>query len=191
MKLSWSQKLFLKLNSRIGKSKIFDGLMYFCAVFLIYILGGMVLGWGAFILFDEDPSKFVLLIKLLLTVHIFAIGLSYLQAAFWRHPRPVVDFSDIKRIFRTIETWKSFPSDHMTISCSFAFVAVLVGAPLLFGIVLVSMALLVGFARVYCGVHYPRDIVGGAVWAFLFTWISPWLLENVAQPVYSAIKLFF
>ena len=191
MKLSWSHKLFLRVNAHIGKSKIFDRLAYFCAIFLIYILGALVLGWGAFILFDSQPAQFDLLIKLLLTAHLFAIGISYIMAFVWPHRRPRAELENINMIFKTIETWKSFPSDHTTISFLFAFIAIIVGAPLWFGILLIVLASTVGSARVYCGVHYPRDILGGVVWAGIMAFASPWLLTHITQPIYNFIKLLF
>ncbi|PLX26482.1 hypothetical protein C0581_04440 [Candidatus Parcubacteria bacterium] len=191
MKLSWSHKLFLKINAHIGKNKFFDAVAYVCAIFLIYILGAMVLGWGAFILFESSPDQFDYLIKLLLTAHVFAIGISYILAVIWPHRRPRAELENIKNVFRTIETWKSFPSDHTTISCLLAFIAIIVGVPVWFGALLVILALIVGSARVYCGVHYPRDIIGGIVWAGVVALMSPWLLENITQPIYDWVTLFF
>ncbi|MBT3538574.1 phosphatase PAP2 family protein [Candidatus Parcubacteria bacterium] len=191
MKLSWSHKLFLKINSNIGKSRFFDALMYFCAIFLIYILGLTVLGWGAFVLFDKSPDQFALLIKLLFTAHLFGFGISYVVAILWKHPRPIARFPDIKRMFKAVDTWKSFPSDHTMISYLLTFVAIMVGIPLWFGIVLVILSFIIGSARVYCGVHYPRDILGGVVWAGIIALASPWLLENITQPIYNLVKAFF
>lgn len=41
--------------------------------------------------------------------------------------------------------------------------------------VLIFWALIVSYSRMYLGVHYPTDIIGGAIWgssiAFLFHWI--------------------
>ena len=55
----------------------------------------------------------------------------------------------------------SFPSDHAT----FAFAVA--GATLAWrrglGLVCLAMASIVGLARIYVGVHWPSDIVGGAV----------------------------
>jgi len=37
---------------------------------------------------------------------------------------------------------------------------------------------LMGIARVYAGVHWPIDIVGGAVVGLLSAWFMHWLLRG-------------
>jgi undecaprenyl-diphosphatase len=56
---------------------------------------------------------------------------------------------------------QSFPSDHSTAAFGIAF-AVLVFLSRRWGSVLILIAVLIGFARVYDGVHYPGDI-GGSI----------------------------
>jgi len=79
----------------------------------------------------------------------------------------------------------SFPSGHAMES---AIIYLTLGAMLMRAterpitkayclIVAVTLTLLVGASRVYLGVHYPTDVVGG--WIFGFAWASVcWLVEQ-------------
>jgi undecaprenyl-diphosphatase len=57
---------------------------------------------------------------------------------------------------------QSFPSDHATAAFAAAF-ATTAFLSRRWGIVLTVCALLIGFARVYDGIHYPADVGGSAL----------------------------
>ncbi|MFZ1301452.1 MAG: phosphatase PAP2 family protein [Candidatus Microsaccharimonas sp.] len=72
------------------------------------------------------------------------------------------------------ETSLSFPSGHATASMALALVVIMLlwrtrwkKAALIAGTIYV---LLIGFSRLYLGVHYPTDILGG--WLLSITWVS-------------------
>lgn len=77
--------------------------------------------------------------------------------------RPYMKLSGI-RIVGSRDKGSSFPSGHT--SQSF-FMATLVlnhfQAGLLVSIALYAIALFVGITRIYVGMHYPRDVLGGAI----------------------------
>jgi membrane-associated phospholipid phosphatase len=80
------------------------------------------------------------------------------------------------------ETDFSFPSGHAMMSSALAFSAIY----LLWrtrwrwpAIVIGTMYVLaIGFSRLYLGVHYPTDIIGG--WAISFIWVSI-VAHNIAR----------
>lgn len=190
MNLSWSHKLFLKINAQIGKNKIFDRVMYFCAHGLLYILGLLVMSWGAFVLVgvSEHPITFTIMAKIFITALVFAEIFSYGLALIWRHPRPIIQFPDIKLLLHPIENWKSFPSDHTIVAVILASLTIMSGVHLFFGILLIIIALLIMCGRVYVGVHYPRDIIGGIIVGLFFSFTALWLLLHVTQPLYDMLK---
>jgi undecaprenyl-diphosphatase len=92
---------------------------------------------------------------------IVAIAVGLVLERILNRPRPFVELG-FEPLFRHAQD-SSFPSDHTLLGVA------LVG-PMLWrspkqGVWLLVWALLIGFARVAAGVHYPSDIIGTAVLA--------------------------
>ncbi|MFI9176434.1 phosphatase PAP2 family protein [Streptomyces lincolnensis] len=108
---------------------------------------------------------------------------------------PIRGFVERPRPFRTHEglevlvagkTDYSFVSDHATITMALA-VALFV-AHRKFGLVGLGLALAEGFCRVYMGVHYPTDVVGGfALGTAVALLLSP-VAMALLTPVTKAIE---
>jgi len=188
MKHSLDQKLFLQINQQVGKRKWLDFIMVFCAKWLIYVLAVIVLSWAIVFL---QPEWFKLYIKLLLSTIVCGVLFSLIQALIWRHTRPIVCLPRIKLLFNTMETWKTFPSDHTLIAFSLVFITFFMGASWCLFFFLLCLALLVGIGRVYSGVHYPKDVLGGICFAAVFSFLSYWLVVFVTQPMYNFIINLF
>ncbi|MFF3375473.1 phosphatase PAP2 family protein [Streptomyces sp. NPDC002680] len=77
---------------------------------------------------------------------------------FVERPRPFVDHQGLE-VLVSGKTDYSFVSDHATITMAMG-VGLFV-ANRRFGLVGIGLALVEGFCRVYMGVHYPTDVVGG------------------------------
>ena len=84
----------------------------------------------------------------------------------------------------------SFVSDHATITMAMA-VGLFV-AHRKFGLFGIALALLEGFCRVYMGVHYPTDVIGGfalgTAVALLLSPLAMALLTPVARAVEGSAK---
>jgi len=182
--MSFNQRLFLKINGLAGRYKSLDLVMYLCAHWLIYALIFLVLTWGEITLGSSD---FKLFIKLLLTAIFAAISASWLLAIFWPHPRPIIELAETKLLVHPAQNWKSFPSDHTTLSFLLVFIAFLSGANYTFTVLFVVLATLVAIGRICAGVHYPRDIVGGFLTALSFSLLASWLVLNITQPIYNLL----
>ncbi|MFI1965930.1 phosphatase PAP2 family protein [Streptomyces pathocidini] len=77
---------------------------------------------------------------------------------FVERPRPFVDHDGLEVLIAG-KTDYSFVSDHSTMAMALG-VGIFV-AHRKFGLAGIALALLEGFCRVYMGVHYPTDVVGG------------------------------
>ncbi len=98
-----------------------------------------------------------------------ALALNGVIGRLWYHGRPFVD--GIGHTFMHHAPTSSFPSNHGTIMFTVALVLAMSTAPAArrFGRSLLPLALVVAWARVFLGVHWPMDMVGGLVMALAMT----------------------
>lgn len=165
MILTFNQRLFLAINRRSGQSAFFDRIMFVVAHYLLYpVMAGYFFWLSRYFGADEFEWQALLWILALL----LSFMASYGVAVVWRHPRPVRELPQTKLLFHTLGTWKSFPSDHSIAAAIPASLAFFAGAPLWFFALLAFGCAVLGYARVYAGVHYPRDIAGGWLIGALF-----------------------
>ncbi|GHH79573.1 phosphatase PAP2 family protein [Kitasatospora indigofera] len=80
-------------------------------------------------------------------------------AAIVNRPRPFVDHTGLDVLVAGKEGTHSFVSDHSTMSMGIAVALFLVNRRL--GWIAGGLALLQGFCRMFMGVHYPTDVIGG------------------------------
>ncbi|MGW0117807.1 phosphatase PAP2 family protein [Streptomyces sp. NPDC003327] len=103
---------------------------------------------------------------------------------FVERPRPFKDHQGLE-VLVDGKTDYSFVSDHATMAMAIA-VGLFV-AHRGFGLAAIGLALAEGFARVYMGVHYPTDVVGGlALGTAVALLLAPVALA-LLTPVVSAV----
>ncbi|XAW90627.1 undecaprenyl-diphosphatase [Vibrio sp. CDRSL-10 TSBA] len=161
---SFNHWLFLLINPSHQPSPALLELAKLCAelpVFLIPLC--LALLW-----MRDKHSKTVAFNAGLTTV--LALAVNYAISLVWYHNRPFVDHLGIKLISHASDS--SFPSDHITLFASVAFYLCFEKSLRKLGLVLLALSLSTGWARVFVGVHYPFDILGGylisALTALLF-----------------------
>lgn len=83
-------------------------------------------------------------------------------------PRPFQSLDHV-RLLVGMPHGYSFPSGHTTIS--FAAATAIFGKHKRLGVAALVLAALIGFSRVYVGVHYPFDVLGGVLVGILSGWL--------------------
>ena len=155
-----------------------DGLIYLVPVALaaLWLRGGMVLRSMALRAF---------------LVAMVAVGLNQVIGLFWQHPRPFAIGLGHAWIPHAADS--SFPSDHATVLFSLAFTFAAGGAGA-YAAAALACALVVAWARVFLGVHFPLDMAGAAAVALasLALLSKPWnmvgdVATRVAEDVYRRL----
>jgi undecaprenyl-diphosphatase len=103
---------------------------------------------------------------------------------FVKRPRPFIDHQGLDVLLHG-KSGYSFVSDHATITMALGVGLFL--ASRRFGIAGIALALVEGFSRVYMGVHYPTDVMGGfALGTAVALLLSP-LAMALLTPVTRAV----
>lgn len=148
-----------------------DNLIIFCAKYLIFVIGLILV-----VVFAQMKSKtrwqFAAAVVMALVV---ATVLSKLASVLYYHPRPFV-VQNIQPLVPHADD-NGFPSDHALLATSLAVVIYFYRRRL--GIAAGILALVVGIARVLADVHWPIDILGGLILGILAGWVGSSLAKKL------------
>lgn len=127
----------------------FDSLLIICAA--VFVLA---------ILFNNDDYKKITL--LCLVSLLIAGGIAVLLKNMFMEPRPFMTLSNVHLLVSENDP-NSFPSGHTTSTVAVLGVLIFKYKDKLLRAILIICCFLVAFSRIYCGVHYPLDVVTGAI----------------------------
>ena len=167
----FNQAFFLLINAGPDPSPIALYGAIFLAKGVVYILPLLLLSmwlWGLSY-HRELAVRAVLAILLGLTLSAAIRGL-------WPHPRPFMMGVGYTHLVHAPSA--SFPSNHAVFCFSMAFALWWNVVRKRVGWVLMGIGVLVCWARVYLGVHFPLDMVGGVLVSGVAVWVVNRLLRT-------------
>lgn len=167
-------KLFFDIYNLSGKNPYLDAFMVFAAqdfiiiaiiiALIIFIQGGI-----------REKKAFIFAV--------FALGISVIIVEFIRifyiEPRPYITHP-INPLIQLGQI-ASFPSTHTSTISTIAFSFWFYRAN--FSWFFIAVTLLIGFSRVFIGVHYPIDIIGGIITGLVSV--------NITWQIKRLIRIYF
>ncbi len=149
--------IFDAINDLAGRFDLADDAMRFVAQYMIFGVFALVLAsW--FVRTGSSQSRRLAVYTAAMTVALSLAAVLVVQH-FYVHPRPFVERGGVALLIKHGAD-SSFPSNHAT--AAFALAAGVAMYRLHYGLALLALAAVISFSRVYVGVHYPFDVLGGA-----------------------------
>lgn len=179
--------LFRLINDLAGKNSLFDTFGIFAASGLIFVLAAFAL--VPMLLRRSKGMAFA-------AQSFLAAGtgwaISELIGFFFFRPRPFVALAGVTKLIDRGSWERSFPSGHATVAFVFAMSLLLYAHKArssflrALSYVAVALAVLVALGRVFVGVHYPLDVLGGAVLGTLAA-VAVFVIGRAVRPKPSRV----
>lgn len=149
--------LFRLINGLAGRWPVVDAVMRFFAT--DYVVPTTMICALVFVWFS---GRRVLQRQALLAILSVAISNTIVAAfnAVWFRPRPFTTHDDVTLLFYHPSD-SSFPANSSATTWALAWAVWLIDRRI--GSILVTLAFMMALARVFVGVHYPFDVIAGAM----------------------------
>lgn len=161
--------VFKNINRFAKKSKLLDDFAVFCAKYLIVL---MMVFLVIFALVSHSWRAFF---YPLLAGLVGAFVVNKIVYIFYKEKRPA-EFKGTN-ILISVPKNPSFPSRHAAVAFGISFYLFFYSFPL--AIVFIICSCFVGVARVFCGVHWFHDILGGVAAGLISAIIIYYLLSII------------
>ncbi|MFA6548090.1 MAG: phosphatase PAP2 family protein [Candidatus Magasanikbacteria bacterium] len=174
--MNLNYELFLKINAKTGQNRWLDA---FARAGAEWVVLGMAGWYVAISLILNFGKEFAMYLPIMTFFVCGCVGLLVSNATgfFVQEVRPRLRFPEIRILFSPMSSWKSFPSDHTFGAFLIFFLALIFNFPTAWG--LLPLAVWVGWGRIFSGVHFPLDVVGGVFLAGLMSIVSYFVLSFI------------
>ena len=186
---AFEAEIVIWLNGFSGNVKVFDDLMRIAAsdylMPLVFSLGMFGLWFSGKTAAERARYQIQMLIGI--------SALSIANVVVWlfnitlERPRPFVEYGDQLNLLFYPPTDPSFPANPVAVGFAAATAAWVINRK--FGWWMYAAAALFGFSRLYAGVFYPTDIIGGAVVGVAIYVFTTYLRRFLEPLVTSFVRL--
>lgn len=173
--------LFHLVNNLAGRFGGLDALGIFAAVFLLPLLAFLLIPAAFTIKRFKEEHWYEMPVKAMLAA-VLAYGVRWVIGTVVGRPRPFAALSEVHQLVPMDHLYNSFPSGHASLAFALAFVVWRQDRD--WGMAFLILAALVALGRVFVGVHYPLDILGGAV----VGWAAAWVVQKFEHAHWSKFK---
>lgn len=150
--------IFQQINGLAGQCGLLDKSGVFFAEYLQYVLAAVLIWF-----FRKDIKTIIFSVS---AAVVAKFGFAELIRLFWSRSRPFIDHN-VNLLFEKVNE-PSFPSGHA--SFFFALSTVIYFKNKKVGILFYAASFLISISRVFAGVHWPSDILAGAVVGVFSGW---------------------
>lgn len=175
--------LFNYINQFANHSLFLNNLGIFFAKYLVYIFVLIII----ILWFTNKKNKNTSLYVFYATI--LGLIINYIVTIFYFHPRPFMINLGTQLIKHSIGT--SLPSDHTTILLSIAIMLIYFKNTKKLGIILTIFGLLGGISRIFCGVHFPLDIIASIFVALISTYTIYKLIPKLEKVNKFLLNIYF
>lgn len=171
-----NQNWYLIIYHLSRQNHLLDQVMIFSAQTLIYlaILFALIIG-----IYQRGKELKSLIIATVSGPIAFAI--IQLLHLYYNEPRPFITLHT-NPLIKISETYGSYPSEHTTIISIMFFSYFLAGSR--YNLLYFFLLILIGFSRIYVGVHYPFDIIAGVLVGFISTTLAKIILAWIKKRLF-------
>ena len=174
--------LFQLINQYAGINPVFDSVAVLAAEYMpVVVILAVIYIW-----IKGDSNHDILLYGVY--AGITGLIINYLIGLVYFHPRP--SMLNLGTQLFPYPTDSSFPSDHTTLMVSIALMLIYFRETRIYGVIILILGLVGGFARVFCGIHFPFDIFGSIIVAIISSLLI-FFFKDRFNPLNNLIKLIY